>query len=633
MGNRAQLRQQAEVRHGSSATIVMGTAGMHDDNRWAAMLAQTGKLFAIGFLVFLIFTSSAGSASVDADTSLAAGDWPMPGKDYANTRFSRLQEITSQNVRLLQVAFTFSTAAPRGQESAPIVVGDTLFVVGAYPNILYALDLSKPGAPLKWRYEPKPAAGAQGEACCDHVNRGPTASGGRVFFTTLDDQAVAVDAKDGKKIWQVSLGDYRKGETLTMAPLVVHDKVLVGNSGGEFGVRGWLAALDVRTGRQVWRAYSTGPDREVLIGDAYHPFYAMDQGSDLGVKSWPGDAWQQGGGTVWGWISYDSEENLIFYGTGNPSPWNETIRPGDNKFSNGIFARDPDSGSAHWFYQVAPHDLFDHDSVNELVLVNLAMGGRERKVAVRPDRNGLMYVIDRTTGEVLSADPFAPTNSNSGVDLKSGRLQYVEDKKPAVGKVIRNVCPSAPGAKDWNPSAYSPNTGWLYVPHNNLCMDWESRPTSYIAGTPYVGAQVKYFPASGGMGGEFMAWDIAHRRKAWALAEPWPVWSGAAVSAGGVVFYGTLDGWFKAVDAANGKLLWQFKTGSGIVGQPTIYRGPDGHEYVAILSGIGGWAGAVVSNDLDTRDATAANGWGEMMRNLKREATKGSMLYVFSLPH
>jgi PQQ-dependent dehydrogenase (methanol/ethanol family) len=569
----------------------------------------------------------------DAAANSEDGDWTMPGRDYSATRYSPLHEINPHNVKNLQVAFTFSVGTSRGQESAPIVVGHTLYIVSSFPNVLYALDLEKPGAPVRWRFEPKPEASSQGEACCEGVNRGPTVSDGRVFFTTTDDQAVAVDAQSGQKLWQVRLGDYTKGETLTMAPLVVKGSVLIGNSGGEFGARGWLTALDATTGTQRWRAYSTGPDQEVLIGPDYQPFYTMDRGKDLGVSSWPADAWRQGGGSAWGWLSYDPELDLVFYGTGNPSPWNDSVRLGDNKFTAGIFARDPRDGRARWFYQLDPHDLFDHDAVNELVLIDLQVDGHERKVLVRPDRNGLMYVIDRKTGEVLSADAFALVNSNHGVDLKTGRLQYAEDKKPANGKVVRNICPAAPGAKDWNPSAYSKATGLLYVPHNNMCMDWESTATSYIAGTPYVGASVKYFPASGGMGGELLAWDVQHRRKAWAVPEAWPVFSGAAANAAGLVFYGTLDGWFKALDASSGALLWQFKTGSGIVGQPTIFRGPDGHDYVAILSGIGGWPGSVISNNLDTRDATAGNGWGEMLKALKAQVNKGGMLYVFALPH
>ncbi|HYZ62003.1 MAG TPA: PQQ-binding-like beta-propeller repeat protein, partial [Acetobacteraceae bacterium] len=380
-------------------------------------------------------------------------------------------------------------------------------------------------------------------------------------------------------------------------------------------------------------AYSTGPDQDVLLGSDFRPFYEKDRGQDLGIHTWPPDAWKVGGGGVWGWISYDPELDLIYYGTANPGPWNADIRPGDNKYTAGVFARRPGDGTAKWYYQVNPHDIFDHDAVNESILLDLDWNGQQRKVMVRPDRNGLIYVIDRATGEVLAADAFAPTNSNQGVDLKTGRLLYVDEKKPIPGKVIRNICPSAPGSKDWNPSAYSPQTGLVYVPHNNMCMDWESTAVSYIAGTPYVGAEVKYYAGPGGNRGEMMGWDPVARRKVWTIAEDFPLWSGAAATAGGLVFYGTLDGWFKAVDAQSGELLWSFKTGSGIIGQPTVYRGPDGHEYVAILSGVGGWAGAIVSGDLDPRDETAGVGWGRAVGDLKNVTTKGGMLYVFSLPH
>jgi glucose dehydrogenase len=241
--------------------------------------------------------------------------------------------------------------------------------------------------------------------------------------------------------------------------------------------------------------------------------------------------------------------------------------------------------------------------------------------------------MDRATGEVLSADPFVPVTSSKGVDLKTGRLTYVEGKKPQLGKVVRNICPAAPGAKDWNPSAYSPMTGLLYIPHNNLCMDWEETGVSYVSGTPYIGAEVKYYAAEGGHKGAFTAWDPAARKKVWSIPENYPVWSGAAATAGGVVFYGNLEGWFKAVDATTGDLLWQHKTESGIIGQPTVFRGPDGREYVAILSGIGGWAGAVVAADLDERDETVAVGWGGAVRGLKQVTGKGGKLYVFALPH
>lgn len=560
------------------------------------------------------------------------GDWPMPAHDYASTRFSPLDEISATNVARLQVAFTFSTGVDRGQEAAPIVVGGTMYVVSPYPNTVFALDLTQPGGPVKWSYQPKPDASAQGVACCDVVNRGAVVSGGKVFFNTLDGQSIALDAATGKELWRTQLGDINRGETITMAPLVVKDKVLVGNSGGEFGVRGWLVALDAATGKQVWKAYSTGPDKDVLIGERFKPFYASDRGKDLGVSTWPMDAWKTGGGSVWGWISYDARRNLVYYGTANPGPWNDEQRPGDNKWTAGIFARDADSGEARWFYQFSPHDLFDYDAINENVLLTLPVQGKPRDVIVRPERNGYLYVMDRDSGQVLSADAFSPVNSVLGIDLSTGRPRFNDQKKPKQGKVVRNICPTAPGAKDWNPSAWSPDAGLLYIPHANLCMDWESMQANYIAGTPYLGAEVRMYAGPGGHRGVVTAWDPVARKARWEIKEDLPVWSGALATHGGLVFYGTMDGWFKAVDARDGKLLWQFRTGSGIIGQPVSYRGPDGHQYVAVLSGVGGWAGAIVTANLDPRDGTAAKGMVNATTDLKSRTRPGGTLYVFRLP-
>jgi lanthanide-dependent methanol dehydrogenase len=408
--------------------------------------------------------------------------------------------------------------------------------------------------------------------------------------------------------------------------------VLVGNSGGELGVRGWLTALDAKSGQIAWRAYSTGPDSEVLIGPEFKPFYSQDQGKDLGVKTWPPEAWKIGGGNVWGWISYDPELDLVYYGTGNPGPWNPDQRPGDNKWTAGIFARKPDTGQARWFYQWTHHDLHDYDGVNENVLLDLEIGGKPRKVLVHPERNGYVYVMDRASGEVLSATPFVRITTSTGVDLKSGRLQHNPKTEPKPGKVIRDICPASPGAKDWQPSAWSPRTRLLYLPHQNLCQDAETFEASYIAGTPYVGADVKMKAGPGGHRGEFTAWDPVAAKKAWSVQERFPVWSGALATAGDVVFYGTMEGWFKALDAKSGALLWQFKTASGIIGQPVSFSAPDGKQYVAVLSGVGGWAGAVVSADLDARDGSAALGFANAMKDLGQHTGKGGMLYVFSLP-
>jgi PQQ-dependent dehydrogenase (methanol/ethanol family) len=571
------------------------------------------------------------AASVQAQTT-ADGEWPMAARDYASTRYSALDQVNTSNVRNLKVAFTFSTGVDRGQEAAPIVVGTTMYVVAPFPNYLYALDLGKPGAPLKWKFEPNPNASAQGVACCDLVNRGVAYSNGRIFMNTLDGQTIAVDTESGKEVWRTKLGDINKGETITMAPLVVKDKVLVGNSGGELGVRGWLVALDTKSGKEVWRAWSTGPDSDVLIGPDFKPFYESDRGKDLGTKTWPGQAWKIGGGNVWGWISYDPQADLIYYGTANPGPWNPQQRPGANKWTAGIFARRPGDGQARWFYQYSPHDLHDYDGVNENILLDIPFKGQQRKILVHPDRNGYVYVMDRLTGQVLAADPFVHITTSSGVDLSTGQLKYNPQKEPRTGQVIREICPVSPGGKDWQPSAWSPRTGLLYIPHQNLCQDTETYDVSYIAGTPYVGVDNKMYAGPGGNRGAFTAWDVAAGRKRWSIPERFPVWSGALATAGDLVFYGTMDGWFKAVDARDGKPLWQFKVGSGIIGQPIAYRGPDGKQYVAVLSGVGGWAGAIVSGDLDPRDGTAATGFVNVMKDLPQYTGKGGMLYVFALP-
>ena len=573
-----------------------------------------------------------GKATMPAFTTAATedGQWVMGPKNYASTRFSGLSEINTTNVGGLKAAWTFSTGVTSGHEATPIVIGDMMYVVTPYPNILYALDLNKPGA-ARWVYQPQPEPASQGVACCDVVNRGAAYADGKVIINTLDNHTIAVDAATGREVWNTKLGDINKGETITMAPFVVKDKVLVGNSGGEMGVRGWITALDVATGKIAWRAYNTGPDADCLIGPEFKPFYPKDQGKDLGVKTWPPDAWKIGGGTVWGWISYDPETNLIFYGTGNPGPWNADQRPGDNKWSCGIFARDADTGKARWYYQINPHDVHDYDAINESVLLDLPINGVKRKVLVRAERNGFVYIIDRTNGEVLSANPFAYVNSARGIDLRTGEMLINEDKATHVNKVVRDICPAAPGAKDWQPTAFSPQTGLLYITHQNLCMDFEGLEANYIAGTPYVGANVKMYPGPGGNRGEVTAWNVATGRAAWKLRENFPVWSGALVTAGNVMFYGTMDGWAKAVDARDGHQLWSFKVGSGIIAPPIAYRGPDGKEYIAVLSGVGGWAGAIVSGDLDPRDGSAALGMVNAMHDLKQATTKGGMLYVFSL--
>ncbi len=569
------------------------------------------------------------------------GQWTQPGKNTQQTRYSGLDQINTENAKNLKVSWEFSLAVNRGQEAPPIVVGSTMYVVTAFPNYLYALDLEKAVKgenPLKWKYDPKPQAAAQGVACCDLVNRGCFYDDGKIYFNTLDVTTHCVDAITGKPIWKTKLGDINTGESITMAPLVVKGKVLVGNSGGEFGVRGWLTALDAKTGKMAWRAYSTGPDSDCLIGNDFKPFYDFLKGKDLGVKSWPTEHWKLGGSNVWGWVSYDPDLNLIYYGTGNPGCWNPELRPGDNQWSTTIFARDPDTGQAKWAYQLSPHDLYDHDEINENIVLDLPIGSSQpRKVIIHPGRNGYIYIIDRATGEVLSATEYVRNTAAKGVDLKTGRLIPNDDKKPQVGKVIRDIQPASPGAKDWQPCAWSPRTRLLYIPHQNLACDYEAVDVGYIAGTPYVGVNEKMYagPDDPESLGYFTAWDPVEKKIVWRLKEKFPCWSGTCVTAGDVAFYGTMDGYFKVIDARrdqNGRELFKFKVASGIIGQPTTFKGPDGKQYVAVLSGVGGWAGAVVAGDLDIRDPTGALGFVNAMKELPRHTTKGGTLYVFGLP-
>ncbi len=558
------------------------------------------------------------------------GEWTLPGRDYAGTRYSPLAQITTANAKDLAVAWTFSTGVLHGHEGQPLVVGSTMYLVTPWPNIVYALDLAHPDGPAKWTYKPNPDPASQGEACCDIVNRGASYGGGKIVFNTLDNHTIALDANTGRVVWSATMGDINLGETTTMAPLIIGDKVITGISGAEMGVRGRLAALDLATGREVWKAYSTGSDHDVRIGPAFKAFYPGDQAKDLGLTTWTPDQWKIGGGTTWGWVTYDPGLHLLYYGTANPGVWNPDMRPGDNKWSMTIFARDPDTGEAKWAYQTTPHDRWDYDAVNESIVADLPIGGKPRKIVLHFDRNGFAYTMDRVTGEVLVAQPYQFLNWSTGVDLKTGRPVEVPSKRTNETTNTTDICPSSTGARDQQPAAFSPRTGLFYTPTTNLCMDYKGVETSYIAGTPYVGAEVMMYPGPGGNRGEFIAWDGVHGKKAWGIKERFPVWTGALVTAGDVVFYGTMDGWVKAVDARNGRVLWKFKTGSGHVGNFISYTGPDGRQYVAVYAGVGGWAGAAVFG-LSPDDPTGALGFANAMKDLPDYTGPGGMLYVFAL--
>ncbi|HEX4260674.1 MAG TPA: methanol/ethanol family PQQ-dependent dehydrogenase [Acetobacteraceae bacterium] len=599
--------------------------------------------------VFLSSGLMVGAASAQGTTASAPSqsliqmqanpaDWVMPTGTYNNWRYSPLKQITAANVGKLQAAWTFSTGVLRGHEGAPLVIGNMMYLATPFPNIVYALDLNNNGR-IAWKYEPKQDPNVIPVMCCDTVNRGVAYADGKIFLHQADSTLVALDAKTGKVDWSVKTADPSKGATGTEAPMVVGDKVFVGVSGGEFGVRGWLGAYSTKDGHQIWRAYSMGPDKDILVDPQKTTDLGKPIGADSSLKTWQGDQWKIGGGDTWGWYSYDPKLNLIYYGSGNPSTWNPTQRPGDNKWSMTIFARDPDTGMAKWVYQMTPHDQWDYDGVNEMVLADLTINGQQVPALVHFDRNGFAYTLNRATGALLVAEKYDPAvNWATKIDMDKtsknyGRPEVVGKYAPGVqGEDVntKSVCPAALGSKDEQPASYDPNTKLFYVPTNHVCMDYEPFRVSYTAGQPYVGATLSMFPAPGGTNmGNFIAWDATTGKIKWSDPQLFSVWSGALSTAGGVVFYGTLEGYLKAVDANTGKELYSFKTPSGIIGNVMTYEHA-GKQYVAVLSGVGGWAGIGLAAGLT--DPHAGLGAVGGYAALSNYTALGGQLTVFALP-
>lgn len=558
--------------------------------------------------------------------------WVMPTGNYANHRYSTLSQINNQNVGDLQVAWTFSTGVLRGHEGGPLVIGDVMYIHAPFPNTVFALDLNDNGRVI-WKHEPKQDPSVIPVMCCDTVNRGVAYGDGKIFLNQADTTVTALDAQTGEVVWQVKNGDPAKGETMTAAPMVYKDKVYVGISGGEFGVLGHLTAYNIADGKMVWRGYSNGPDDMTLMDPEKTTHLGKPVGKDSGTATWEGDQWKIGGGTTWGWYSFDPELNLIYYGTGNPSTWNPVQRPGDNRWSMTIFARDADTGMAKWVYQMTPHDEWDYDGVNEMILADIPVKGQETKALVHFDRNGFAYTMNRETGELLVAEKYDPAvNWATHVDMETGRPQVVSRYSThANGEDVNttNICPAALGTKDQQPASFSPKSGLFYVPTNHVCMDYEPFKVSYTAGQPYVGATLSMYPAPGGTHlGNFIAWDASEGKIVWSNPEPFSVWSGALATAGDVVFYGTLEGYLKAVDASNGRELYRFKTPSGIIGNVNTWM-HRGEQYVGVLSGIGGWAGIGLAAGLS--EDTAGLGAVGAYKSLSNYTQLGGQLTVFKL--
>ncbi|THK36229.1 PQQ-dependent dehydrogenase, methanol/ethanol family [Ensifer sp. MPMI2T] len=628
-----------------------------------------GKLYLPMTAAGLLTAALAGNALANDEVmklSADAKNWAMPTGDYANHRYSKLNQITKDNVKDLQVKWTFSTGVLRGHEGGPLVIGDVMYIHTPFPNNVYALDLNNDGKIL-WKYEPKQDPNVIGIMCCDTVNRGVAYGDGKIILAQNDTMVVALDAKTGKPVWSVKNGeqtDGSKAESSTGAPMVVKDKVLVGISGAEYGVRGSMAAYNLKDGSLAWRAYSTGPDSEMLVDPEKTTHLGKPIGPDSGIKSWEGEEWKTGGGTTWGWYSYDPKLNLIYYGTANPGTWNPVQRPGDNRWSMTLMARDVDTGMAKWLYQMTPHDEWDYDGVNENILVDaMQINGQPRDVLVHFDRNGFAYTLDRATGELLVAKKYDPkVNWATEVVMDPKSDQYGRPQVVAKYSTEQNgedvnttgVCPAALGTKDQQPATYSPKTGLFYVPTNHVCMDYEPYKVSYTAGQPYVGATLSMYPAPdshGGMG-NFIAWDAAKGEIVWSKPERFSVWSGALATEGDVVFYGTLEGYIVAVDTA-GNELYRFKTPSGIIGNINTFE-HGGKQYIAVLSGVGGWAGiglaggllgaegaaawqqAVAGKNAPTEEkesiATAGLGAVGGYAGLAEYTTLGGQLTVFGLP-
>ncbi|MBC8740122.1 PQQ-dependent dehydrogenase, methanol/ethanol family [Paraburkholderia sp. UCT31] len=590
----------------------------------------------------ILASAAFGSLAAQADSQLDGlmknpANWAAQAGDYANHRYSPLKQINENNVGKLQVAWTMSTGVLRGHEGAPLVIGDTMYVHSPFPNKVIAVNLKD--QTFLWQYQPKQDEQVVSVMCCDTVNRGLAYGDGKIFLQQADTKLVALNAKTGDVVWTAQNGNPKAGETNTNAPHVFGDKVLTGISGGEFGVRGRLIAYDIKTGKPAWTAYSTGPDNDMLLDPQKTMTYSNGQmvpvGADSSLKSWKGDQWKLGGGTTWGWYAWDPKLNLVYYGTGNPGTWNPTQRPGDNKWSMSIFARDLNTGMAKWVYQMTPHDEWDYDGVNEMILSDLTINGKQVPAIVHFDRNGFGYTLNRVTGQLLVAQKYDPAvNWADRVDLQSGLpIRNAAYSTQAAGSDhnVKGICPAALGSKDQQPAAYDPNSHLFLVPTNHVCMDYEPFDVDYVSGQPYVGATLSMYPGpnEGNAMGNFIAWDASKGKIVYSKPERFSVWSGVLATAGGIAFYGTLEGYLKAVRIKDGKELWRFKTPSGIIGNVFTYE-YQGKQYVGVYSGIGGWAGIGMAAGLEkpTEGLGAVGGY----KDLAKYTALGGTLFVFAIP-
>lgn len=604
------------------------------------VLRQKSVGFVLTSLGLGLLTGSTVWANSDVEKNIAnEKNWAMQAGDMANQRYSRLSQVNKGNVDKLRVAWTFSTGVLRGHEGSPLVVDGIMYLHSPFPNKVFAVELDT--QKILWKYEPKQDSAVIAQMCCDTVNRGVAYAENKVILQQADSTLVALNAKTGKTVWSVKNGDAKLGAVNTNAPHIFKDKVITGISGGEWGVRGFIAAYNLSDGKLAWKGFSVGPDSDMLMDPKATMTWTDGKmapvGDNSSTKTWQGDQWKIGGGTTWGWYSYDKALNMMYYGSGNPSTWNPAQRPGDNKWTMSIFARDVDTGKVKWVYQMTPYDEWDFDGINEMILADIDVKGKPTKALVHFDRNGFGYTLNRVTGELLVAEKFDPrVNWATHVDMKSGRPQVVAKYSTAQNGPdvnTKGICPAALGTKDQQPASFDPNTKLFYVPTNHVCMDYEPFKVEYAAGQPYVGATLAMYPAPnshGGMG-NFITWDAGTGKIVQSKAEKFSVWSGSLNTAGGISCYGTLEGYLKCVDAKDiNKELFKFKTPSGIIGNVFTYE-HKGKQYLGVYSGIGGWAGIGMAAGLekDTDGLGAVGGY----RELSKYTELGGSLTVFSLPN
>ena len=567
---------------------------------------RSRSFFASVSVAALAMTVASGVQANDSVVKAVSdpNGWAIAGHDYANTRFSPLKQITSENVGKLQLAYSLSLASLRSNESSPVVIGDTLYVTTSWgPKYVYAINAAT-GA-KKWTYEPDMPDDVLQYACCDVNNRGVAYADGKIFIGRLDGKLTALDAASGKELWTSKVVDYKQGSVITSPPLVVRDKVITGFGGGEYGVRGALLAFDLNNGKQLWQTYTVPAPGE--------------PGSD----TWKGDTGLHGGGAAWLVGSYDAKTDTVYWGTSNPGPWNTGVRStGDGNFGKltnlytaSTLAIDPNTGKIKWHIQGTPADAWDYDGVNELLLADLKIGGADTPVLMKADRNGFFFVANRETGKMISAEKYVYANWAKKFDINTMRAEEDPDKRPGPGHPAKDICPNLIGGKNWQPMSFNPQTGLVYIPTNNVCMDWSVSDVSYKRGVFYLGAEFPTKEGPGGFLGELVAWDPVANKKVWSIKEDLPFNGGTLTTAGNLVFSGNLHGDFRAIDAKTGKALWSKNLGSGIGAGPVTYS-VDGKQYVAIVIG---------------RTAALPAFLGDIGKKMVAAAPEGGALFVFAL--